>query len=141
MLLLLAFALGCAKGTEAGADAPPPPTEAAPEAAPAAPETPVAPVILGEAGPAGETTVLPTLPADPAAADLACRQRVEGTSTEGECKVDADCARAGCSQEVCVTAAAAPTLNTTCEKLPCFAELNTCGCVAGTCSWTWKKAE
>ncbi len=140
MLLLLAFALGCAKGTEPGADAPPPSPEAAVEASPAPPATPVAPIMLGEAGPGGEPTVLVPAPTDPTAADLACRQRVEGTSTDGECKVDADCARAGCSQEVCVTATVAPTLNTTCEKLPCFAELDTCGCVSGTCSWTWKKA-
>ncbi|GDX81573.1 hypothetical protein LBMAG42_33840 [Deltaproteobacteria bacterium] len=137
MLLLLVFALGCAKGTEPGPEAPPPAADATAATAPA-PE-PVVLGALGEAGPGAELTLMG--PADPAAADLACRQRVEGTSTDGECKSDADCARAGCSQEVCVSATVAPTLNTTCEKLPCFAELDTCGCVSGTCSWTWKKAQ
>ena len=121
-MLLLLFVLGCAKNA-------PPATDGVAALPP--------PMVLGEAGPNGDPTFLPP-GADDAALE-ACRQRVEGASTAGECKTDADCARAGCSQEVCVTRLAAATLNTTCEKLACFTQLDRCGCVSGICSWSWRK--
>lgn len=68
-----------------------------------------------------------------------CTQRVEGREQDGECVTDADCARAGCSQEVCVPAKAAGEVVTTCEILPCFATLDSCGCHEGRCSWTYKE--
>lgn len=69
-----------------------------------------------------------------------CRARVEGVEAPGECTVDADCAKAGCSQEVCLPAAKAPDVMSTCEILPCFRALETCGCHDGVCSWTLKPA-
>lgn len=68
----------------------------------------------------------------------ACRERVEGPEAAGECATDADCAKAGCSGEVCVTAATAADLTTTCDVLDCFRVLDTCGCVEGVCSWSVK---
>jgi len=55
----------------------------------------------------------------------------------GECRVDADCARAGCSSQLCVPAASAGDVVTTCEYLPEYACLahTSCGCVDGACSW------
>ncbi len=70
-----------------------------------------------------------------------CRERVEGASTAGECSTDADCSKAGCSQEVCVAAAAVQAVKTTCERLLCFNALDTCGCHEGTCSWTVKEPD
>lgn len=70
----------------------------------------------------------------------ACQERVEGSSTPGECHTDADCSRAGCSQEVCVPAREAAEVMSTCERLPCFNTLDTCGCHEGVCSWTLKEA-
>ena len=35
-------------------------------------------------------------------------------------------------------AAAAADIITTCERLPCFQRLDTCGCHEGVCSWTVK---
>lgn len=72
----------------------------------------------------------------PASLYAECRDRVEGREKDGECSTDADCAKAGCSGEVCVTAALAPEVMTTCEGRPCFAVLETCGCVEGRCSWS-----
>lgn len=68
-----------------------------------------------------------------------CKERVEGASTPGECATAADCARAGCSQEVCVPATAAGDVMTTCEILPCFQMLDTCGCHEGVCAWTFRE--
>lgn len=68
-----------------------------------------------------------------------CRARVEGVEAAGECATDADCARTGCSGEVCVAAANAGEVMTTCEVLPCFAALDACGCHEGVCSWTLKE--
>ena len=65
-----------------------------------------------------------------------CRTRVEGREKDGECQSDDDCGRAGCSSEVCVTTSLAAEVMTTCEVLPCFAVLDTCGCVEGRCSWS-----
>lgn len=70
-----------------------------------------------------------------------CKVRVEGLSEAGECTTDADCVSVGCSSEVCVsTATAASGLNTTCEVLPCFSVLDSCGCIEGTCSWALKES-
>lgn len=65
-----------------------------------------------------------------------CSGRVEGVSAAGECASDADCTRAGCSGEVCVATANKATAVTTCEILPCFDVLQSCGCVDGMCAWT-----
>jgi eight-cysteine-cluster-containing protein len=69
-----------------------------------------------------------------------CEERVEQPQVEGECSSDDDCVRAGCSREVCTSASSAEGLNTTCEGRVCFAVLDTCGCVEGTCRWSLKKA-
>lgn len=75
-------------------------------------------------------------PQDAASLYNACLQRVEGSEVAGECTVDADCAVAGCSREVCLPAAKAPEVITTCEVLPCFSVLSSCGCKEGLCNWT-----
>lgn len=77
--------------------------------------------------------------ADPVAAYNMYRDRLEGPEAEGECSADADCARAGCSSEVCVPADRAAEINTTCEVLPVFTVLDTCGCIESRCSWTVKQ--
>lgn len=77
--------------------------------------------------------------ADPAAAYGMYRERLEGPEADGECSTDADCARAGCSSEVCAPAAQAASISTTCEVLPVFAILDSCGCVEGRCSWSVKE--
>lgn len=79
--------------------------------------------------------------APPTASSLyeGCRVRVEGAETSGECATDADCARTGCSGEVCVASASAGDVVTTCEVLPCFAALDACGCHEGVCGWTLKE--
>ncbi len=108
----------------------------------------------GTVGAAGSDVVSPELPhaaARAAPAEVAvpgsgggarlyeaCRERVEGPSTPGECSSDADCVRTGCSQEVCVAASAA-ALATTCEILPCFQVLDACSCRDGFCSWSVKE--
>jgi eight-cysteine-cluster-containing protein len=74
----------------------------------------------------------------PAEVYASCRARVEGEETPGECATDADCSPAGCSQEVCGPARSAGSVTTTCEILPCFSVLDTCGCHAGVCTWTIK---
>lgn len=71
----------------------------------------------------------------------ACEARVEGSSAPGECHTDSDCARAGCSQEVCVPARLVADVQSTCERLPCFATLDTCGCHEGICTWTLKEPD
>jgi len=65
-----------------------------------------------------------------------CQDRVEKPQADGECTTDEDCVRAGCSSEVCTTAASAAELTTTCEDKLCFKALDTCGCVEGVCSWS-----
>ncbi len=67
-----------------------------------------------------------------------CRDRVEGPEQAGECTTDADCAQAGCGQEVCTTGKMAAEVMTTCEMRLCFEVLDTCGCREGTCSWALK---
>lgn len=101
-----------------------------------------APLVLGEADANGNETVLMTAPGpaslDPASLYAGCRARVEGEEKAGECTVDADCARAGCSLEVCVPATTAPSVHTMCDVQPCFAVLDVCGCVSGQCTWSLK---
>jgi eight-cysteine-cluster-containing protein len=56
---------------------------------------------------------------------------------EAECTTDVDCAPAGCSGQVCTTAAKAPSIITTCEmreEYVCLKQTS-CGCNAGKCSW------
>jgi len=67
-----------------------------------------------------------------------CQARVEGKEADAECTTDADCTKAGCSSEVCVTTAAAEGLTTACDIQPCFEVLDTCGCNEGRCNWTVK---
>jgi eight-cysteine-cluster-containing protein len=69
-----------------------------------------------------------------------CRDRVEGPTIPKECAADADCVTTGCSGEVCVARATAPTVMTTCEILPCFSVLDACACQEGACVWTLKDA-
>lgn len=73
---------------------------------------------------------------DPQALYGQCRERVEGPEAQGECATDADCARGGCSQEVCATPASLAGMMSTCEVLPCFQVLQDCGCHDGRCTWT-----
>ena len=66
-----------------------------------------------------------------------CKARVEGTDAAGECTIDDDCQRAGCSQELCISATeAALGVMSTCEVRPCYAVLQACGCQEGVCSWS-----
>lgn len=125
------FALfACAHGP-----ADPPPAEAPKATAPA---TPSVPVVLGEADENGNPTVLDPGTTDPAALYAACRERVEGVGRDGECASAADCQPAGCSKEVCVSKTEASNTNTLCDVQPCFAVLDTCGCVDGRCTWSVK---
>ncbi len=65
-----------------------------------------------------------------------CKDRVEGADLAGECSSDADCVKAGCSQEMCISSSdSAKGIMSTCEVRPCFAILKDCGCVSGVCSW------
>jgi len=75
---------------------------------------------------------------DAAALYAQCEDRLEQPESEGECSSDADCAPAGCSGERCITKAAAKDLMGTCEMLPCFQVVDTCGCVEGRCRWSLK---
>ena len=106
------------------AQAPEAPVEPAPAPAPQPPEAPVDPDVAQT----------------PAALYAACEGRVEGPEAEGECTADEDCARSGCSQEVCVPKAEAAGLMTPCDVQPCFAVLDQCGCVEGRCRWSLKGA-
>lgn len=55
----------------------------------------------------------------------------------GECTSDLDCARAGCSSQLCLPASQANGTMTTCEYVPEYACLaqTTCGCIGGSCGW------
>jgi eight-cysteine-cluster-containing protein len=68
-----------------------------------------------------------------------CKDRMENPEEAGECKVDADCASAGCNQEVCTTVAKSKEWNTACDQQPCFQVADACGCHDGKCTWTLKK--
>lgn len=129
--LLVVVPIGCVRSHE-------------PPVAPAPP----APAVSSGGGPsssegaaAGITSArgpgAPAAPAtDPQALYRGCHDRVEGPEQDGECATDADCVRAGCSREVCLPRKEAEGLMTTCEILPCFSVLDTCGCHAGRCTWT-----
>jgi len=67
-----------------------------------------------------------------------CHDRVESPEAPSECSADSDCTRTGCGSEVCTTVAAAKEVMSTCEVLPCFSVLESCGCNEGTCQWTLK---
>lgn len=100
-----------------------------------APPEPVEEVATEEPAPVEE--IEPELPAlQPQALYQDCLKRVEGPEAEGECSTDADCTRAGCAQEVCLPAAQAAELMTTCEDKLCYKALDTCGCHEGRCTWT-----
>lgn len=99
---------------------------------PTAPGTPVS----GEGLPSEGGPVPTDTPVSPASLYEGCRDRVEGLQAAGECVTDADCAKAGCSQEVCVAAKNAGDVMSTCEVLPCFRALDACGCHEGMCTWT-----
>ncbi len=112
------------------------PTADAPTAdAPTAPPASLSSTTVARADPAGSA---PPAPAEDMCAKL--QQRIEGRGAAGECASDADCARTGCSGEVCVTVANAAEVMTTCELHPCFSTLSSCGCDAGQCLWTRKQA-
>jgi eight-cysteine-cluster-containing protein len=98
------------------------------ERAPAVPVPVPAPALAPAPAPAGETS--------PAALYASCEPYVEGPQSDGECRADGDCARAGCGLVVCTTATSATDLMTTCEDRPCYAVLDTCGCHDGRCTWT-----
>jgi eight-cysteine-cluster-containing protein len=106
----------------------PPPDALEDPAQPSEPLSPATPPPPTEAGPA----------VTPAQMYEGCKERVEGVTAAGECASDADCARAGCSQEVCVAKVDAPDVMSTCELLPCFTALDACGCHDGMCTWTVK---
>ncbi len=57
--------------------------------------------------------------------------------TAAECSTDADCAKAGCSGQLCVPAGKASDIITTCEykeEYGCL-KLTSCGCNEGRCEW------
>lgn len=93
-------------------------------------------------GPASAPAVQPDLaPAakqDAAALYAECEARLEQPEADAECAADSDCAPAGCSSERCITKVAAADLMGTCEVLPCFEVVDTCGCSEGRCRWTLK---
>lgn len=54
-----------------------------------------------------------------------------------ECVLDSDCARAGCSGQLCMPTSQAADIITTCEfrdEYVCYQQA-TCGCVEGQCDW------
>ncbi len=81
------------------------------------------------------------VPGDPKQAYADCGARIEGEERAGECSSDADCVRAGCSQEVCVPTSVADEVFTTCETRLCFMAVDQCGCTdEGFCRWSLKPA-
>lgn len=69
----------------------------------------------------------------------ACRARVEGRESAGECASDTGCVPAGCSSEVCLPVGLAEGFSSTCDRLDCFEVLDRCGCHDGICTWTLKE--
>ncbi len=83
-----------------------------------------------------EPAVTPVAPpVQPAGLYEACRERVEHPEQAQECASDSDCKTVGCSGEVCVKASEEEML-TTCDVLPCYRVLDSCGCLDGRCRWT-----
>lgn len=119
--------------------------DASTEEDPAEPESPEA---VDEGAGAATTPAAPhpvrlgkdpsATPTDAAALYAECEGRVEQPESDGECTTDADCVKAGCSSERCITAASAEGLMGTCEVLPCFEVLDSCGCQEGRCRWSLK---
>ncbi len=136
-ILVSCLLLSCGGAAPPPATVAPPPAEELVAAAPEAPPAEVPTVGDGPSTPVEVSTDGET-PAAPDASALfeECRTRVEGREKDGECQSDEDCSRAGCSGEVCVTTSLAAEVMTTCEVRPCFAILDTCGCVEGRCSWS-----
>lgn len=67
----------------------------------------------------------------------ACTQQSVVDGETPECIADSDCAKAGCSGQVCTTTLEAPNIVTTCEYRPeydCY-QASGCGCIKGKCSW------
>ncbi|GDX79705.1 hypothetical protein LBMAG42_15160 [Deltaproteobacteria bacterium] len=91
---------------------------------------------VGEALAAEAPPLMPPLmvPRDPGFS-MPIEARIEGMGSAGECSADAECATAGCSAEVCVSAVRAPDVVTTCEILPIVSELKACTCQEGMCRW------
>lgn len=96
--------------------------------------------IPGEAPTASQATPDAAAPHAAAALYASCEERLEGPEADGECSSDADCMATGCSSEVCTTKASAGDLMTTCEVLPCFSAVDSCGCVEGRCRWSLAEA-
>lgn len=75
---------------------------------------------------------------------IGCQENVvEDDSSEdeqiisGECVTDNDCARAGCSSQLCVPKDKAKGMRTTCEfraEYECL-RLTSCSCIEGKCGW------
>jgi len=123
LVVLCVGLLGCGAAEHAPAPSPTPVVQSSQLEAPA---TKTLPAPVTKSPPAG----------DPAALYAACEQRVEGADKPAECAVDADCTSAGCSSEMCISRAEADLgVMSTCEVLPCFSVLETCGCDAGVCRW------
>jgi eight-cysteine-cluster-containing protein len=60
--------------------------------------------------------------------------RFELPEEEGECEVDAHCAAAGCSAEVCTTVEAGRDLYSPCDEFH-PGEQYFCGCIRTRCRW------
>ena len=75
-------------------------------------------------------------PGSRAALYAACKDRLELPEYSEECVLDADCAPAGCGQEVCTSIAAVGAVVTSCEFRPCFQVVRACGCHDGRCTWS-----
>lgn len=84
------------------------------------------------------TSATPSASTSPTALYEQCKSRLERPESANECTADTDCGRSGCSQEVCTTKAKASEVMTSCEVLPCFGVLSSCGCHEGRCTWTLK---
>ena len=100
------------------------------------PVNPDGSVVGSPPGNAPGASVPPATTLSPEETYKLCEARVEGPSTPGECTQDSDCAKAGCSTEVCVPAKKVGDIITTCEIQACFSVLSSCGCKDGMCSWT-----
>ena len=62
---------------------------------------------------------------------------IASDSIKPECVTDNDCAPAGCSSQLCVSAKEAEDIITTCEfkeEYKCV-EFTSCGCVSNKCQW------
>jgi eight-cysteine-cluster-containing protein len=134
--VILAVLLACA-GPKTVSESPAPPAPTVTEGAPADPGVPTSLDGMADGGTPGGAPGGGAA-RSPREAYEGCRDRVEGEDTPGECATDADCAPAGCGHEMCIPAARAGDVMSTCEVLPCFAVLDTCGCHAGVCTWTVK---